>query len=47
MINCFFEYPMKQRKIIAARAELHKDELIANRELALNEQPLYGIESLR
>ena len=36
----------KQMKIIAARAELHKDELLANWELAISEQPLYKIAPL-
>jgi len=41
------DMPRKQRKIIAAWAEIHKDELLANWELAMNEQPLYKIEPLR
>jgi len=41
------DMPLRQRKFIAARAELHKDELIANWELAMAEQPLYKIEPLR
>lgn len=41
------DMPMKQRKFIAAWAELHKDELIANWELAMSEQPLYKIDPLR
>lgn len=39
--------PKPQRKYIAAWAELHKDELKANWELAMSEQPLYKIEPLR
>lgn len=39
--------PKPQRKFIAAWAELHKDELLANWELAINGQPLYKIEPLR
>lgn len=39
--------PLRQRKFIAAWAELHKDELLANWELAMNEQPLFKIEPLR
>lgn len=39
--------PKAQRKLIVAWAEIHKDELIANWELAMNEQPLYKIEPLR
>lgn len=41
------EMPVKQQKIIAAWATIHKDELLANWELAMNEQPLYKIEPLR
>lgn len=41
------EMPRKQQKLIAAWAELHKDELYANWELAKNECPLYKIEPLR
>ena len=39
--------PKPQCKYIAAWAELHKDELMANWELAMSEQPLYKIEPLR
>lgn len=39
--------PKKQRKLIAAWAELHKDELTANWSLIMNEQPLYKIDPLR
>ena len=41
------EMPIKQTKFIVAWAELHKDELIANWDLAISEQPLYKIEPLR
>lgn len=41
------DMPKAQMKYIAAWAEIHKDELIANWELAINEQPLYKIEPLR
>ena len=41
------EMPKRQTKLIAAWAEIHKDELLANWELAMNEQPLYKIEPLR
>lgn len=37
----------RQIKLIAAWAEIHKDELTANWELAINEEPLYKIEPLR
>ncbi|MFI3325785.1 MAG: DUF4160 domain-containing protein [Clostridia bacterium] len=39
--------PKKQSKLIAAWAELHKEELEANWELAINEQSLYKIEPLK
>lgn len=41
------EMPKRQTKFIAAWAEIHKDELMANWELAINEEPLYKIEPLR
>jgi hypothetical protein len=41
------EMPKRQIKFIAAWAELHRDELLANWELAITEQPLYKIEPLR
>ncbi len=41
------EMPKKQLKLISAWAELHRDELLANWELAMNEQPLYKIDPLR
>ena len=41
------DIPRKQAKLISAWVEIHRDELIANRELALSEQPLYKIEPLR
>lgn len=41
------DMPRKQMKLIAAWAELHNDELEANWELAINEQPLYKIEPLK
>ena len=37
----------RQIKFIASWTEIHKDELIANWELAINEEPLYKIEPLR
>ena len=42
-----WEMPKKQLKLISAWAELHKDELLANWELAMIEQPLYKIGPLR
>ena len=41
------EMPKKQIKLISAWAEIHKDELLANWELAIAEQPLYKIDPLR
>ena len=40
------DMPNKQQKLIAAWAEIHHDELLANWELAINEQPLYKIDPL-
>ena len=39
--------PNRQKKFIVAWAELHRDELLANWELAMSNQPLYKIEPLR
>lgn len=41
------EMPKAQKKYIVAWAELHKDELVANWELAINEKPLFKIDPLR
>ena len=41
------DMPKKQQRLIAAWTELHRDELFANWELAMNEQPLYKIERAR
>lgn len=41
------EMPKAQKKYITAWAELHKDELFANWELAMNEEPLFKIDPLR
>ena len=41
------EMPNRQTKFIVAWTELHKEELLANWELAMNEQPLYKIEPLK
>ena len=41
------EFPKRQTKFVAAWAELHKEELLANWELAVENQPLYNIEPLR
>ena len=39
--------PKKQEKLIIAWVELHKDELLANWELAINKQTLYRIDPLK
>lgn len=41
------EMPNKQCKLISAWAVLHKDELLANWELAMSEQALYKIQPLQ
>jgi len=41
------DMPKRQQKLIAAWAEIHRDELIANWELAITEQPLYKIDPLK
>lgn len=41
------DMPKRQIKLISAWAEIHKEELLANWELAMNEQPLYKISPLR
>ena len=41
------DMPRKQKKLIAAWTEIHHDELLANWELALSEQPLFHIDPLR
>ena len=39
--------PTKQTKLIAAWTEIHKDELLADWELAIAEQPLFKIDPLK
>ncbi len=39
--------PKAQAKLIAAWAMIHKDELLANWDLAINEEPLYKIDPLK
>ena len=41
------DFPDRQKKLVAARAVLHKDELLANWELAREEQSLFMIAHLR
>ena len=40
------DMPPSQRKYISAWADIHRDELLANWELAMEEQPLYKIKPL-
>ena len=39
--------PRRQRNFVRAWISLHEQELLANWELAMNEQPLYKIAPLR
>lgn len=39
--------PRRQQRLIVAWAEIHKEELIANWELAMNEEPLFKIRPLK
>ena len=41
------DFPDRQKKLVAAWAVLHKDELLANWELAREEQSLFMIAHLR
>ena len=41
------EMPSKQLKLIQAWVVIHHDELLANWELAMNEEPLYKIDPLK
>jgi len=41
------QFPKKQEKLVAAWVELHRDELLANWELAINKQTLYKIDPLK
>lgn len=41
------EMPRRQIKLIAAWSEIHKEELLANWDFAMSEQPLYKIAPLR
>lgn len=41
------EMPTKQQKLIAAWAEIHHDELVANWELAVNKESLFKISPLK
>ena len=40
------EMPRKQKRLIQAWAELHKDELLADWNLAMNGEPVYQIPPL-
>lgn len=41
------DFPDRQKKLVAAWAVLHKDELLANWELSKDNQSLFMIEPLR
>ena len=41
------DMPQKQQSLITAWTTLHKDELLANWQLAIDKEPLYQIEPLR
>lgn len=41
------EMPGKQTRLIVAWAEIHREELLANWDLAINEEPLFRIDPLR
>lgn len=41
------EMPIKQRKLVEAWAELHKEELLADWELAINSELPFKIEPLK
>jgi hypothetical protein len=41
------ELPRKQRRLVTAWIEIHRDELAANWELARNEEPFFKIEPLK
>ena len=41
------DMPRAQNKMITAWSEIHKDELLANWDLAINEEPLYKIDPLK
>jgi len=41
------DMPRAQNKLITAWSEIHKDELLANWDLAINEEPLYKIDPLK
>lgn len=41
------DMPRAQNKLITAWTEIHRDELLANWDLAINEEPLYKIDPLK
>lgn len=41
------ELPLKQTKLVAAWAQIHHDELVANWSLAVNKEPLFKINPLQ
>jgi|GEM_PF-2803617 len=40
------KFPIKQKRLVQAWGELHADELKANWQLAMNEEPVYKINPL-
>jgi hypothetical protein len=41
------DIPVRQKKLVEAWAELHKDELLANWEIAQNGETPYAIDPLK
>ena len=41
------DLPAKQKKLIAAWTEIHREELLANWGLCMEQEPLYKIDPLR
>lgn len=41
------DLPSKQMKLVAAWAQIHHDELVANWSLAMNKEPLFRISPLQ
>lgn len=41
------DLPSKQMKLVAAWAQIHHDELVANWSLAINKEPLFRISPLQ
>ncbi|MFW6263139.1 MAG: DUF4160 domain-containing protein [Thermotogota bacterium] len=41
------DLPVKQRKLVSAWIEIHRDELMANWKLAVSGQPVFNIDPLK